>query len=101
MTLIVTNLSEKVILVQDISYHFVKELPVVRSELNSGRNKLKPGDQLKHDIKVVVNSIDGRCPNLIIQYQPEESQTEELSLILPVSKLKLMETLPFTSHSSK
>lgn len=71
MTLIITNLSDRLVLIQDISFHFVKELPVVKNE-STGKKKLKGGEQIKQDIKVIVNSIDGRCPSLIIQYQQEE-----------------------------
>lgn len=101
MTLILTNLSEKNIIVQDISFHFTKELPVVRQNSNYGKKKIKASEQFKLEIRAIVNSIDGRCPNLIVQYQKELEEPEEISLLLPVSKIKLMETLPFTSHSNK
>lgn len=72
MTFIVTNLCDKAIIIELIDYHFTKELAVVNSSPLNGKKKLKVGEQFKHELKVIVNSIDGRCPNLIIKYGLED-----------------------------
>ena len=100
MTIIYTNLSESTIVFKEIDYHFTKDLPVIKNYANI-RQKIKGSQQLKLQLKVIVNSIDGRCPTLVVKYQEEGKSREELTLLLPVSKLKLMQTLPYTSHYEK
>lgn len=100
VTLIITNLSTTRLSLIQIKWEDSREICVIEGREKSER-KLKAGEQTKQDIRVQINNIDGRCIVMVITYQEENCPHETLALVLPISKFKLVKTLPFTAHSNK
>jgi hypothetical protein len=88
MTIILTNLSDESMLMLSMKFDSGKEQPVIFLG-SQGRRKINGGEQIKYELTVVVNNIDGQCPTLSLEYQLSQHSKQELSLLLPIGKLKI------------
>jgi hypothetical protein len=69
LTVIIINLSERNIVLQELKFDHTSDIEVLFAVVGKGnRKKIKPYEQLKQEIKVVVNSIDARCVIMIVEY---------------------------------
>lgn len=68
MTIIITNLTEKQLSLCQVTFDYTNDI-IIEGNLNNQRRKLKPGEQLKQDLNIIVNNIDARCIVMIIEYQ--------------------------------
>ena len=67
LTIIITNLSEKSVILQELKFDYTEDIEIEGAVVGKvGKKKVKPGEQLKQEIKVIVNSIDARCIIMIV-----------------------------------
>ena len=67
LTIIITNLSEKSVILQELKFDYTEDIEIEGAVVGTvGKTKVKPGEQLKQEIKVIVNSIDARCIIMIV-----------------------------------
>ncbi len=67
LTIIFTNLSDKNIILQELKFDHTEEIEIEGAVVGKvGKRKIRSGEQLKQEIKAIINSIDARCVIMVV-----------------------------------
>jgi hypothetical protein len=67
LTIIFTNLSDKNIILQELKFDHTEDIEIEGAVVGKvGKRKIRPGEQLKQEIKAIINSIDARCVIMVV-----------------------------------
>jgi hypothetical protein len=67
LTIIFTNLSDKNIILQELKFDHTEEIEIEGAVAGKvGKRKIRSGEQLKQEIKAIINSIDARCVIMVV-----------------------------------